>query len=86
MVLARRRSAGAGSRAWPRPHQCLRGGGAGHLVGAGRSAGTAGRGSLRGGQPEGYCHRQMVDAVRYLIAGGISWAGDARGLLPPSMA
>ncbi|MFH9728438.1 IS5 family transposase [Streptomyces sp. NPDC017254] len=27
----------------------------------------------RGGQPEGYCHRQMVDAVRYLVAGGISW-------------
>lgn len=21
----------------------------------------------RGGQPEGYCHRQMVDAVRYLV-------------------
>ncbi|MFE2912254.1 IS5 family transposase [Kitasatospora indigofera] len=27
----------------------------------------------RGGQPEGYCHRQMFDAVRYLVAGGISW-------------
>lgn len=27
----------------------------------------------QGGQPEGYCHRQMVDAVRYLVAGGISW-------------
>ncbi|MFI9325852.1 transposase [Kitasatospora aureofaciens] len=27
----------------------------------------------RGGQPEGYCHRQMVDAVRYLVAGGIAW-------------
>ncbi|MFF6946695.1 transposase, partial [Streptomyces lavendulae] len=27
----------------------------------------------RGGQPEGYCHRQMVDAVRYLVAGGITW-------------
>lgn len=26
-----------------------------------------------GGQPEGYCHRQMFDAVRYLVAGGISW-------------
>jgi transposase len=26
-----------------------------------------------GGQPEGYCHRQMVDAVRYLVAGGITW-------------
>ncbi|MFE4758323.1 IS5 family transposase [Streptomyces mirabilis] len=27
----------------------------------------------RGGQPESYCHRQMVDAVRYLVAGGITW-------------
>ncbi|MFJ2598944.1 transposase [Streptomyces erythrochromogenes] len=27
----------------------------------------------RGGQPEGYCHRQMLDAIRYLVAGGISW-------------
>ncbi|MEU9256519.1 transposase [Streptomyces sp. NPDC048270] len=27
----------------------------------------------RGGQPEGYCHRQMVDAVRYLVAGGFTW-------------
>jgi transposase len=27
----------------------------------------------RGGRPEGYCHRQMVDAVRYLVAGGIAW-------------
>ncbi|MEU3521746.1 IS5 family transposase [Streptomyces sp. NPDC006654] len=27
----------------------------------------------RGGQPEGYCHRQMVDAMRYLVAGGITW-------------
>ncbi|GAA2344846.1 DDE transposase [Streptomyces caniferus] len=27
----------------------------------------------RGGQPEGYCHRQMVDAVRCLVAGGITW-------------
>ncbi|MGW5972011.1 transposase [Streptomyces sp. NPDC055185] len=27
----------------------------------------------RGGRPEGYCHRQMVDAVRYLVAGGITW-------------
>ncbi|MEU9133554.1 IS5 family transposase [Kitasatospora sp. NPDC048540] len=27
----------------------------------------------RGGQPEGYCHRKMVDAVRYLVAGGITW-------------
>lgn len=27
----------------------------------------------RGGQPEGYCHRQMLDAIRYLVTGGISW-------------
>ncbi|MET9611983.1 transposase [Kitasatospora indigofera] len=27
----------------------------------------------RGGQPEAYCHRQMSDAVRYLVAGGVSW-------------
>ncbi len=27
----------------------------------------------RGGQPEGHCHRQMLDAIRYLVAGGISW-------------
>ncbi|MEV0889062.1 transposase [Streptomyces microflavus] len=26
----------------------------------------------RGGQPEGYCHRQLLDAIRYLVAGGIS--------------
>ncbi|MEU4888531.1 MULTISPECIES: IS5 family transposase [Streptomyces] len=27
----------------------------------------------RGGRPEGYCHRQMIDAVRYLVANGIKW-------------
>ncbi|WP_229923758.1 IS5 family transposase [Streptomyces candidus] len=27
----------------------------------------------RGGQPEAYCHRSMLDAVRYLVAGGIAW-------------
>lgn len=27
----------------------------------------------KGGQPEGYCHRQMLDAIRYLVAGGISY-------------
>ncbi|RKT02206.1 transposase [Streptomyces sp. 3211.6] len=27
----------------------------------------------RGGQPEGYCHRQMLDAVRYLLDNGIKW-------------
>ncbi|WP_327311983.1 transposase [Streptomyces sp. NBC_01235] len=23
------------------------------------------------GQPEGYCHRKMIDAVRYLVDNGI---------------
>lgn len=27
----------------------------------------------KGGQPEGYCHRQMIDAVRYLVDNGIKW-------------
>ncbi|MFE7899435.1 IS5 family transposase [Streptomyces sp. NPDC057424] len=27
----------------------------------------------RGGRLEGYCHRQLLDAIRYLVAGGISW-------------
>ncbi|MFI2380161.1 transposase [Streptomyces sp. NPDC018964] len=27
----------------------------------------------RGGQTESCRHRQMVDAVRYLVAGGITW-------------
>ncbi|MGE7440116.1 MULTISPECIES: transposase [Kitasatospora] len=27
----------------------------------------------RGGQPEGYCHRQILDVIRYLVAGGITW-------------
>jgi transposase len=27
----------------------------------------------RGGRPEGYCHRQMIDAIRYLIGNGIKW-------------
>ncbi|MGW8452430.1 transposase [Streptomyces niveus] len=27
--------------------------------------------SGRGGRPEGYCHRQMIDAVRYLVDNGI---------------
>jgi transposase len=27
----------------------------------------------RGGQPEGYCHRQMLDAVRYTVDNGIKW-------------
>lgn len=27
----------------------------------------------RGGQPESYCHRQMVDAMRFLVDNGIKW-------------
>lgn len=27
----------------------------------------------KGGRPEGYCHRSVIDAIRYLVAGGISW-------------
>ncbi|MDQ1013276.1 transposase [Streptomyces sp. V4I23] len=27
----------------------------------------------KGGQPEGYCHRQMIDAIRYLVDNGIKW-------------
>lgn len=27
----------------------------------------------RGGRPEGYCHRQMLDAVRYVVDNGIKW-------------
>ncbi|MFD8308410.1 transposase [Streptomyces sp. NPDC059690] len=29
--------------------------------------------SDRGGRSEGYCHRQMIDAVRYLVDNGIKW-------------
>ncbi|MFE7891143.1 transposase [Streptomyces sp. NPDC057412] len=25
------------------------------------------------GRPEGYCHQQMIDAVRYLVDNGIKW-------------
>lgn len=28
----------------------------------------------RGGRPEGYCHRQMIDAVRYAVDNGVKWA------------
>ncbi|MEO3853247.1 IS5 family transposase [Streptomyces sp. B8F3] len=27
----------------------------------------------KGGRPEGYCHRQMIDAIRYLVDNGIKW-------------
>ncbi|MGW2865536.1 IS5 family transposase [Streptomyces sp. NPDC001205] len=29
----------------------------------------------RGGQPEAYCHRAMLDAIRYLVDNGIKWRG-----------
>ncbi|MFJ3762640.1 IS5 family transposase [Streptomyces sp. NPDC090080] len=28
----------------------------------------------RGWQPEGFCHRQMIDAVRYVADNGVKWA------------
>ncbi|WP_084701297.1 IS5 family transposase [Streptacidiphilus anmyonensis] len=28
----------------------------------------------KGGRPEGYCHRQLIDAVRYLVTEGVRWA------------
>jgi transposase len=27
----------------------------------------------RGGRPEAYCHREMLDAVRYLVDNGVKW-------------
>ncbi len=27
----------------------------------------------RGGRPEGYCHRTMLDAIRYLVDNGVKW-------------
>jgi transposase len=29
--------------------------------------------SGRGGQPEGYCHREMIDAVFYVLDNGVKW-------------
>ena len=34
------------------------------------------------GSPQGYCHRQLLDAIRYLVDGRDLLAGDARGLPP----
>ncbi len=31
------------------------------------------RGRGRGGQPEAYCHRAMLDAIRYLVDNGTKW-------------
>ncbi|WP_328473913.1 transposase [Streptomyces sp. NBC_00448] len=27
----------------------------------------------RGGRPEAFCHREMLDAVRYLVDNGVKW-------------
>ncbi|WP_260696023.1 transposase [Streptomyces sp. IB201691-2A2] len=27
----------------------------------------------RGGWPEGYCHRALLDAIRYLVDNGVKW-------------
>jgi putative transposase of IS4/5 family DUF4096 len=27
----------------------------------------------QGGRPEAYCHREMLDAVRYLVDNGVKW-------------
>ncbi|WP_107400474.1 transposase [Streptomyces africanus] len=34
----------------------------------------------RGGRPEGYCHRQMIDAARYFVDNGIKWRA-----MPPNL-
>lgn len=36
----------------------------GRAAGAGLDGGEG-----KGGQPEGYCHRQMIDAVLYVVTG-----------------
>ncbi|MGW2184265.1 transposase, partial [Streptomyces sp. NPDC001732] len=33
----------------------------------------------RDGRPEGHCHRQLLDAIRYLVVGGISWRAMPAG-------
>ncbi|MFD6626662.1 IS5 family transposase [Streptomyces diastaticus] len=36
----------------------------------------------RGGRPEGYCHRVMLDAVRYVVDNGVKWANLPRDFPP----
>ncbi|WP_229922393.1 IS5 family transposase, partial [Streptomyces noursei] len=36
-----------------------------------------------GGRPEGYCHRVMLDAVRYVVDNGIKWANLPSDVPPP---
>ncbi|MCX5255081.1 transposase [Streptomyces canus] len=32
-----------------------------------------------GGRPKGFCHRQMIDAVRYVADNGAKWANLPSG-------
>ncbi|MFI5685597.1 IS5 family transposase [Streptomyces sp. NPDC051636] len=36
----------------------------------------------RGGQPQAYCHRAILDAVRYLVDNGIKWRAVPAGFPP----
>ncbi|MFJ9179435.1 IS5 family transposase [Streptomyces sp. NPDC102360] len=36
----------------------------------------------RGGRPEGFCHRVMLDAVRYVVDNGVKWANLPRDFPP----
>ncbi|MFJ9150319.1 transposase [Streptomyces sp. NPDC102270] len=36
----------------------------------------------RDGQPEAYCHRAMLDAIRYLVDNGIDWRGTPMDFSP----
>ncbi|MFH8477188.1 IS5 family transposase [Streptomyces sp. NPDC018000] len=36
----------------------------------------------RGGRPEGYCHRQILDAIRYVVDNGAKWANLPRDFPP----
>ncbi|WP_327425539.1 IS5 family transposase (plasmid) [Streptomyces sp. NBC_01527] len=35
-----------------------------------------------GGRPEGYCHRQILDAIRYVVDNGVKWANLPRDFPP----
>ncbi|MFG2987399.1 transposase [Streptomyces sp. NPDC048258] len=36
----------------------------------------------RGGRPEGYCHRVMLDVIRYVVDNGVKWANLPRDFPP----
>ncbi|MGW0949139.1 transposase [Streptomyces sp. NPDC002623] len=36
----------------------------------------------RGGQPEAYCHRAVLDAICYLVDNGIKWRAMPAGFPP----